>query len=170
MTGGVITLMSCKPLSDARMSLLWFQVVRLRDNRQTALWNFATWFFFMLCRFPLSRFIMHWQKNRINSFGQDWRRRLLHLWQNHWNTWRVERFFVFIVQSFDCFSRSVIKNIEGMDSVFVQKRYRSSVRGDKSINKRPKATDVASLYQSNSSEPRPDCVLRVVTCITSRGD
>ena len=32
MTGGVIILMSCNPLSDARMSLLCFQVVRFRDN------------------------------------------------------------------------------------------------------------------------------------------
>ena len=69
---------------------------------------------------------------------------------------------------FDCFSRSGIKNFEGMDPVFVQKRNRLSVRGDKSINKGPKGTDVASQYQPTSSEPRPNCVLRVVTCITSR--
>ncbi len=33
-----------------------------------------------------------------------------------------------------------------------------------------KGTDVASRYQSTSSEPSPNCVLRLVTCITSRGD
>ena len=100
MTEGVITLMSCNPLSDARMSLLCFQVVLFRDNSQTSLWNFTTWCLFMVCRFPLSRFIMHSQRNRINSFGQDWRKRPLHLWENDWNTWRVERFCVFIVQIF----------------------------------------------------------------------
>ena len=68
MTGAVLTLMSCNPLSDARMSLLCFQVVRFRDNSRTSLWNCATWCLFMLCRFPLSRFSMHSQRNRINSF------------------------------------------------------------------------------------------------------
>ena len=33
---GVIILMSCNPLSDARMSLLCFQVVRFRDNSRTS--------------------------------------------------------------------------------------------------------------------------------------
>ena len=100
MTGGVITLMSCNPLSDARMSLLCFQVVRFRDNSQISLWNFATCYIFMLCRFSFSGFNMHSQRNRINSFGQDWRKRLLHLWEIYWNTWRVERFCVFIVHNF----------------------------------------------------------------------
>ena len=100
MTGGVITLMSCKPLSDARMSLLCFQVVLFRDNSRTLLWNCATWCLFMLRRFPLSWFIMLSQRNRINPPGQDWRKGLLHLWENHWNTWRVDRFCVFIVQNF----------------------------------------------------------------------
>ena len=98
--GGVISLMSSKPLSDARMSLLSLKVVRSRDNSQTSLWNFTTWCLFMLCRFPLSRFIMHSQRNRINSFGQDWTKRHWHLWENDWNTWRVERICVFIVQNF----------------------------------------------------------------------
>ena len=100
MTGGVTTLKSCKHFSDARIPLLCLQIERFRDSSRTSLWNFATWCFFMLCRFPLSRFIMHSQRNRINSFGQDWRKRLLHLWENDWNTWRVEKFFVFIVQKF----------------------------------------------------------------------
>ena len=90
MIGGVIRLMSCNPLSDARMSLLCFQVVRFGDNNRTSLWNFTTWCLFMLSRFPLSRFIMHSPRNRINSFGQDWRQRLLHWWASHWNTWRVK--------------------------------------------------------------------------------
>ena len=37
LTRGVITLMSCKPFSNARMSLLCFQVVRFRDNGRTLL-------------------------------------------------------------------------------------------------------------------------------------
>ena len=81
MTGGVITLMSCNPLLDAKMSLLCFLVVRFRDNSRTLLWKFATWWLLMLCRFLLSRCIMHSQRNRINSFGQDWRERFLHLWE-----------------------------------------------------------------------------------------
>ena len=100
MAGALITLMSCNPLSDARMSLLCFQFVRFRGNSQTSLRNFTTRCLFMFCRFPLSIFIMHSQRNRLNSFGQDWRRRLLHLWENDWNTWRVESFCVFIVQIF----------------------------------------------------------------------
>ena len=64
MTGGVITLMSCKPLWYARMCLLCFQVVHFRDNSRTSLRNFATWCPFMLCRFLFSRFIMQSQRNR----------------------------------------------------------------------------------------------------------
>ena len=67
--------MSCNPLSDARMSLLCFQFIRFRDKSQTSLWNFATWCFFMLWRFPLSRFVMQSRRNWINSFGQDWRKK-----------------------------------------------------------------------------------------------
>ena len=47
---------------------------------------------------------MHSQRNRINSFGQDFRKRLLHLWENDWNTCRVESFCVFIVQNFSTVS------------------------------------------------------------------
>ena len=70
MTGGVITLMSCNLLSDARISLLCFQVVHFRDNSQTSLGNFATWCLFMLFRFLLSRFIMQSQRNRINFWAR----------------------------------------------------------------------------------------------------
>ena len=156
MTGGVINLMNCNPLWDARISLLCFQVVRFRKNSRTSLWNFATWCLFKLCRFRLSRFIMHSQRNRIKSFGQDWSKRLLPLWENDWNTWRVERFCVSLFKGFDCLSRSAVWYFEGMDPVFVQWRNRSSERGDKSINKWPKGTDVASRYQSTSSELRPN--------------
>ena len=115
MKKGEITLMSCKSLSDAGMSPLCFQVERFRDNTRTSPWNFATWCIFMLCRFPLSRFIMHSQKNRINSFGQDLRRRLLHLWENDGNTWRVERFYVFTVENFRLFQpvRDIIFWVNG---------------------------------------------------------
>ena len=33
-------------------------------------------------------------------FGQDWRKRHLRLWENDWNTWRVQKTCVFIVQKF----------------------------------------------------------------------
>ena len=68
MTGGVIILKSCKPLSDDRISLLCFQVVHFRDKSRNSLWKFATWYLFMLCRFPLSRFIMHSQKKPDKLF------------------------------------------------------------------------------------------------------
>ena len=66
----VTILMSCKPFSDARMSLLCNQVVLFRDNSRTSLWKFATWCLFMLRRFPLSSLLMHSQKNWLNFFGQ----------------------------------------------------------------------------------------------------
>ena len=100
MKGGVFALKSCKPFSEASMSSLCFQVVLFRDNSQTSLWNYAMWWLFLLCRFPLSRFIMHSQRNWINSFGQDWRKRLFLLWKIDWNTWRAEWFRVFIGQNF----------------------------------------------------------------------
>ena len=123
--GRVITLRSCKPFSDARRSLFCYQVVRFRDNSRTSFGNFSRWcLFLMLCRFPSSRFIMHSQRNRINFSGQDWKERLFRLWENDWNTWRVERFCVFIVQKFLLFQPSNIKNFERKDPVFVQKRNR----------------------------------------------
>ena len=111
MTGGVLTLMSCNPFSNAKMSLPCFQVVCFRNNSWTSLWNFATRCLFMLRRFPLSRFSMLSQRNRINSFGQDWRNRLLHLSENDWNTWRVERIYVFIVRNFRMFQQGPRYNI-----------------------------------------------------------
>ena len=111
MNGWVKTLISCNYLSDPRVSLLCFQVVRFRDISRTLLWNFATWRPFMLCMFHFNRCVMHSQRNRINSFGQDWRKRFLHLLQNNWNTWRVERFCVFIVQIFLTVSASPVYKI-----------------------------------------------------------
>ena len=55
-----------------------------------------------------------------------------------------------------------------MDPLFVQWRNRLSVRGYKSINKWPKSTDIASQYQSTSSDPSPNCALGVLTCIASQ--
>ena len=49
--GGVINFVGCKLFLDARMSLLWFEVVRFRDRSQKTLWNFAIWWLFILCRF-----------------------------------------------------------------------------------------------------------------------
>ena len=60
--GGVITLMSCKPFSEARMSLLCFQVVRFGDKSRTSFWYFAMRCLFMLCRFLLSRFFFNSKK------------------------------------------------------------------------------------------------------------
>ena len=101
-----MTLMSCKPSSDVRMSVLCFQVVTFRDNSRTSHWNFATWFLYRLCRFPLSRFIFHSQRILINFIGQDWRKRLLPLWENSWITWRLERFCLTSSKLFECLSVS----------------------------------------------------------------
>ena len=68
----------------------------------------------------------------------------------------------------DCFGRSGLLNFKRVDPVFIQKRSRSSVRGDMSIIKWPWGRDVASRYQSNSSDPKANCALSVLTCITSR--
>ena len=100
MTGGFLIWRSGNPVSDARMAPHWFQIVRFRDNSRTSPWSFATWCLFMLCRFHLSWFNMHSQRNWINSFGKDWRKRLLDLWETDWNTWGVERFCAFIFQIF----------------------------------------------------------------------
>ena len=53
--------------------------------------------------------------------------------------------------------------------LFVDYFIRSSVRGDKSIEKLPQGTDLASQYQSISSDPRPNFALSVVTWNTPRG-
>ena len=79
MTGGEMMAFSCNLFSDDRTFLLCFQVVLFTDNGQTSSWNFTTWCHFMGCKFPFSRFTMHSHRNRINSFGQDWRKWFLHL-------------------------------------------------------------------------------------------
>ena len=94
-----MTAISCNHFSDDRTFLLCFQVVFFSDSSQTSSWNFTTWCLFMSCKFPLSRFTIHSHRNRINSFGQDWRKWLLHLRESDWNTWRVERFCVHRPQS-----------------------------------------------------------------------
>ena len=99
MTGVLRTAISCNPFSDDRSFPLCFQVVLFSDNNQTSSWNITTWCLFMACKFRLNRFTMHSHKKRIKYFGQDWRKWLLHLRENDWNTWQVERFCVFIVQS-----------------------------------------------------------------------
>ena len=99
MMGVVMIACSWKPFSDNRTFLLCFQVVLFSDSYQTSSWNFTTWCLFMACKFPLSRFTIHSHRKRMNSFGQEGRNWLLHLRENKWNTWRVERFCAFIVQS-----------------------------------------------------------------------
>ena len=71
---------NCKP-SNARRSLLCFQVLRFTDNGQNSIWNFATWCLFLVCRLDLIRFLMHSQRKRLNSCGKHWWNWLLHLWE-----------------------------------------------------------------------------------------
>ena len=51
LTGRVTPVMSRKPFSDAKMSLLCFQIVRFRDRSLILPWKFATWCLFTLCMF-----------------------------------------------------------------------------------------------------------------------
>ena len=90
---------SCNHFSDDRQFLLCFQVVFWAIVAKLRLETLPRDVFLWLASFLLSRFTKHSHRNRINSFGQDWRKWLLHLRESNWNTWRVERFYVFIVQS-----------------------------------------------------------------------
>ena len=95
LTGGVLTSMSLKFSSPARTSPFFrLQVVHFRDDSRTSLKSFANWYLVLFCRFLLTSFFMCSHRNRINSFGQYWREWHLHLWENDWNTWRVEIFCV----------------------------------------------------------------------------
>ena len=69
--------------SDDRIFFPCFQVVLFSHNNQISSWNFTTWCLLRACKFPLSRFTKHSHKNRINSFGQDWAKWLLHLRLEH---------------------------------------------------------------------------------------
>ena len=97
-TEGVKKIMSCKHLSDARRSLLGREHAPSKKNNQKSFWNFVTWCVFVLWSILSSGFKMQTQRNLINYFGYDWRRRLLHLRGNGWNNWGVENFCVFIVK------------------------------------------------------------------------
>ena len=82
---------------------------------------------FLLCRFLPSRSIKHWYRHRINYSGQGCRKRLLHLRENDWDTWRVKRLRVFLVQRW-CKLRWFRKKTSGeTDPVFVQKRSQLSL-------------------------------------------
>ena len=61
MRGRLLTFSLCKPFLEGRTSLFCFQIVLSTEGSQNLLWNFATWFLYMLCRFPLSTFTMHSQ-------------------------------------------------------------------------------------------------------------
>ena len=120
MTGGVTTFTHCRFLSDARPSLLCFQVILFRRSNRSLFWKVVTWYLFLLCRFLLRRFTMHSQRNRINSFGHDWKRRLFHLWENDCKIWRTEKFCVFFVQKCWLFQPIRKKEFEGLYPVLVQ--------------------------------------------------
>ena len=131
---GLLTFMSSWPFWDARMSFFackWF------------FWEWAIKCCFEVCHvtsfyalqdsFEKVYYAIAEEPDKL--FWTGLKGRLLHLWENVWNTWRVEKFCVFIVQKFSFFSLSGIKTFEGTYLVFVQWRIRSSVWGNKSINK-----------------------------------
>ena len=70
----------------------------------------------MLCRFPLRRDTIPSQRNLMNSLVQDWRKRLLHLWEIDWNSWRVQKTCAFIVQKFRLFQSVRKKKLWGNGS------------------------------------------------------
>ena len=135
MTGGVKTAISCNPFSDDRTFLLCFQVVLFSDSSHTSSWNFITRCLFMVCKFPLSRFTMHLHRNRTNSFGQDWRKWLLHLWESNWNTWRVERLCVHRPKSLNALNVREYKfSAEQIHCLCNNVTYRLSVATNQSLN------------------------------------
>ena len=126
----------------------------------------------MACKFPLSRFTMHSHRKRINSFwarpnkvafvfaGKQWEhlesRQILFVHRPKFLIALNVRGYKILTEQIHCLCNNVIYPL-------------SAASTNDQINKGPKGTNITSRYQSTSSEPRPNCVLRVVNCITSRG-
>ena len=170
MTNGDIVFISNSPFFVDRILRLSFQVVHTRESAWICFRNVNNYSFFKSCKFPWIRFTIYSLRNRMNSFGEFWRNCILHLGEKCWNAWRIERFCVVIVQSSQMLRLFRYVKFWGFFPLFVQYCKRSSVRGDKSINKWPNVTDVASLYQSTSNKPSPKWTLSLPTSNTSRGD
>ena len=123
----------------------------------------------MACKFPLSRFTMHSHRKRKTFWARLKKvtsaiagKRLEHLGSRDilcvhrpksLNALNVREYKILTEQN-HCLCNNVI--------------YRLSAATNQSAT--DQSEDVASPYQSTSSEPRPNCAPRVVTCITSQGD
>ena len=169
MTNGDIVFISYSHFVD-RILRISFQGALTRESEWICFRYSNTCSFFKSCKFPWSRFIKHSLRNRMSSLGEFWRNFILHFGEKFSNAWRIERFCVVIVQKSHMFQLFRCVEIWRFFPVFVQCRKRSSVRGDKSINKWPNGTGVASLYQSTSDKPSPNWTLSLPICNTSRGD
>ena len=170
MTGGVNTLMSSKSFSDARMSLLSFQNVRFRDNSWNLPWIFATWFLFMLCRFPLSRFNMHSHRNRRNSSWARLKEKIFAIvqnWLEHLETRKVlcvhRPKFLTVSAGPGCenlgeWNRCLYKNV--FDCLCVATCQSANDRREQMLRLDTSQLPLICL----------NCALSVLTWITSRGD
>ena len=100
MTGGVI--------SDARTSLLCFQLIVFRESNRTPFRNCVMWCLFMLCIFPWRWFTIHSHRNLINSWARlkDKTFAFVGIILEHLESWEV---LCSSSRKFDCFSRSGIK-------------------------------------------------------------
>ena len=170
MTGGVLTFMSFNRFLDARTSLLFFQVILLERPIELSFEILSRDVFLCFAGFL-------WEETRYLRRGTWWT--LLCKTEGKdfcicgkliGTLGEYKKLVRSSSKNFDCSSQSGKKNFEGMDPVFVQKRDRSYVRGDKSINEWPQRTDVASRSQSTSTDPRLNCALNALICITLRGD
>ena len=103
MTGKVVSMVVCNVFfSDAKTSLLCFQVNFVEEKAIEHRFEGLSGDVLpsLICGFPLRRFTTNSLESLLNCSGQDWRKRFLQLWEKDWNTWRVEKFFVFILQKF----------------------------------------------------------------------
>ena len=91
LTETVKTLKSCKHFLVARNCIFCLEVIVFGDNYQTCFRKCSAWCLWRFCRFLLSRFTLRPQESLINSFWQDWRKKLLQLRDNNGNTWNVGR-------------------------------------------------------------------------------
>ena len=163
-TIGVVVSTNWKPLSDVKRSRLCFHVVRFNESKCQSRLYLLSWCLFTLCKFPWSGFTMHSLRNRINSFGHDWRNWIFHLRENDWNAWRIERVCVLIVQS--CQMLQTLRHVKCWGGCFHSLCSNVIYRLFAAINQWVNDQK----YQSTREEPSPSWILSVFICITSLGD
>ena len=150
--------MSCNPFSNARTSLLCFQMILVGENKRISFWNSIMRCLFLLRRFSDEHF---WARLKEKFFAFV-RKRSEHL--------ECREILRVHCPKFWTLSAGPGYETLRMELLFVEQRNRSSVHGKKSINKRPFGRDAASWHQLTRSDPSPNCALSVLICIKSRVD